>query len=96
MSEQVTMQIGSLELRKTDEGWLYLSEGTGNEPDTWCDATSVLGPFGGTGVNDLLDELAATKASKTARESELEDVLEHIRGKSCCSDAWDLIDEVMP
>lgn len=49
MSEQVTMQFGSLELRKTDEGWLYLSEGVGNEPDTWCDATSVLGPFGGLG-----------------------------------------------
>nr|WP_176451499.1 hypothetical protein [Pseudomonas putida] len=39
MSEQVTMQFGPLELRKTEEGWQYLSEGVGHEPDTWCDAT---------------------------------------------------------
>lgn len=96
MSEQVTMQFGPLELRKTEEGWQYLSEGVGHEPDTWCDATSVLGPFGGSGVNDLLDELAATKANAEARESELVDVLQHIRGKSCCSDAWNAIDEVVP
>lgn len=38
MSEQVTMQFGPLELRKTEEGWQYLSEGVGHEPDTWCDA----------------------------------------------------------
>jgi hypothetical protein len=96
MTDQVTMQFGPLELRKTEEGWQYLSQGAGHEPGTWCDATSVLGPFGGSGVNDLLDELAATKFSKTARESELEDVLEHIRGKSSCCDAWDLIDQVLP
>lgn len=96
MSEQETMQVGSLELRKTDEGWEFLSEGQAGEPDRWCDATSVLGPFGGSGVNDLLDELAAIKARAAARETELVDVLEHIRGKSCCSDAWDLIDQVLP
>lgn len=28
MSTQETMQVGTLELRKTDEGWQYLSEGT--------------------------------------------------------------------
>lgn len=96
MSEHETMQVGSLELRKTEEGWQYLSEGAGGEPDRWCDATSVLGPFGGSGVNDLLDDLAATKASAAARETELVEVLQHIRGKSSCCDAWDCIDEVVP
>ncbi|MPQ69502.1 hypothetical protein [Pseudomonas sp. MWU12-2323] len=61
MSDQETMQVGPLELRKSEEGWEYLSEGIGHEHDNWCDATSVLGPFGGSGVNDLLDELAATR-----------------------------------
>ncbi len=61
MSNQETMRFGTLELRKTEEGWQYLSEGVGHEPDIWCDATSVLGPFGGSGVNDVLDELATTK-----------------------------------
>lgn len=96
MSQQVTMQVGTLELRKTDEGWQYLSEGVGYEPDSWIDAASMWGPFGGSGLSKLLDELAAAKASKTDRETALEDVLEHIRGKSSCSDAWDLIDKVLP
>lgn len=61
MSEIQTMQVGPVEVRKTAEGWQYLSEGVGNEPDHWCDATSVLGPFGGSGVNTLLDELLAAR-----------------------------------
>lgn len=65
MSDRETMQVGSLELRKTVDGWQYLSEGVANDPDTWYDATSVLGPFGGSGVNDLLDELSAAKTELT-------------------------------
>ncbi|MEX6780480.1 hypothetical protein [Pseudomonas aeruginosa] len=61
MSEIQTMQVGPVEVRKTAEGWQYLSEGVGNDPDHWCDATSVLGPFGGSGVNTLLDELLAAR-----------------------------------
>lgn len=61
MSDFQTMQVGPLELRKSAEGWEYLSEGVGNDPDNWCDATSVLGPFGGSGVNTLLDELLAAR-----------------------------------
>jgi len=61
MSVIQAMQVGTLELRKTDEGWQYLSEGVANEPDLWCDASDVLGPFGGSGVNDLLDELWAAR-----------------------------------
>lgn len=95
-TEQQTMTVGELQLRKTDEGWQYLSEGIGHEPDTWCDATSVLGPFGGSGVNDLLDEMAAVKAHAAAREEELTDVLQYIRGASSCSDVWDHIDKVIP
>lgn len=70
MSVIQAMQVGSLELRKTDEGWQYLSEGVENEPDRWCDATDVLGPFGGSGVNDLLDELwtARVQAAQSARK----------------------------
>lgn len=92
MTNKLTMEVNGLQLRRTDEGWQYLSEGYATDPDTWCDATSTLGPFSGDGVNHLLDELASAKA----REEELTDTLEHIRGKSSCSDAWDLIDEVLP
>lgn len=61
MSQNETMQALSLNLRKTESGWQYLSEGVGTDPDTWCDATSALSPFSGSGVNSLLDELAAAK-----------------------------------
>lgn len=96
MTKHQTIQFASQTLRKTQEGWQYLSEGLEGAPDCWCDATSVIGPFGGSGVNALLDEVAATLANAAARESELVDVLQHIRGKSNCSDAWDAIDEVVP
>lgn len=65
------MQVGHLDLQKTDEGWQYLSEGSETDPAEWCDATSVLGPFGGSGVNDLLDELAASRAQCASLEAEL-------------------------
>jgi len=87
-----TMKVGTLDLRRTAEGWQYQSEGAGNEPDQWCDATDTLGPFGRSGVNTLLDALSAA----AAREEQLVDTLSHIRGKSSCCDAWDLIDEVVP
>ena len=61
MSQIQTMQVGAVELRRTSEGWQYLSEGVGNDPDRWCDATSVLAPFGGSGVSTLLDELLAAR-----------------------------------
>lgn len=97
MSQQViTMKVGTLELRKTEAGWEYLSEGVAGDPELWCDAAGALSPFSGTGVNSLLDELAATKLYQSARESELEEVLGYIRGKSNCCDAWDAIDEVIP
>lgn len=66
MSDQDKMQVGPLELRKTEEGWEYLSEGLGGEPDRWFEATDVLCPFGGSGVNDLLDELAMAKSRAEA------------------------------
>lgn len=68
MSDSTTLQVGSLEMRKTAEGWQYLSEGVQGEPDRWCDATSSLGPFSNAGVNNLLDELLAArlKAAQTA------------------------------
>lgn len=55
------MRVGPVELRKTDEGWQFLSGGVEHHPDRWCDATSSLGPFGGAGVNTLLDELLAAR-----------------------------------
>lgn len=63
MSELETMQVGSLQLRNTDDGWQYLSEGLGGEPDRWSDAADILGPFGGSGINDLLDALSTAKAA---------------------------------
>ncbi|NRC34124.1 hypothetical protein [Pseudomonas aeruginosa] len=96
MCEQITMQVGELELRRTEEGWEYLSQEADGQPGEWSDATSVLGPFGGSGVNDLLDELAAVKASKSTREAELEKALWVMRGKSSCRESWDLIDKLVP
>lgn len=61
MNAVQTMRIGAIELRKTDGGWQYLIEGIENEPDHWCDATSFLGPLGGSGTNNLLDELLAAR-----------------------------------
>lgn len=92
MTTEKILLLDNLQLRRSEEGWEYLSEGYGLDPDTWCDATSTLGPFSGDGVNNLLDELADARA----RVESLTDTLEHIRGKSSCSDAWDLIDEVLP
>jgi hypothetical protein len=63
----VTMNLDGLELRKTDDGWQYLSEGISNDPDHWCDATSVLGPFSGSGTGKLLDELLAAKEREAQR-----------------------------
>lgn len=71
MSDYETMQVGELELRKGEEGWQHLSEGYGDEPDRWCDATDVLGPFGGSGINDVLDELAASKRKAEALLSQV-------------------------
>ncbi|WHS57381.1 MULTISPECIES: hypothetical protein [Pseudomonas] len=70
MSDCPTLQVGEVELRKTADGWQYLSEGVQGEPDCWCDATSMLGPFSHSGVGSLLDELLVareTAATKTKR-----------------------------
>lgn len=61
MSEVQTLQVGTLELRKTAEGWEYLSEGLQGEPDRWCNAATSLGPFSNLGVSILLDELVGAR-----------------------------------
>nr|WP_192963393.1 hypothetical protein [Pseudomonas fluorescens]CEK42217.1 hypothetical protein PQBR57_0264 [Pseudomonas fluorescens SBW25] len=61
MNDFPTMQVVGLDLRKTESGWQYLNEGVHNEPDSWCDASSSLGPFSNAGVNSLLDELLAAR-----------------------------------
>ena len=61
IAEMETMQVNSLDVQKTAEGWMYLSQGVGNDPDRWCDATNSLGPFSGSGITVLLDELYAAK-----------------------------------
>ncbi|HBO4842637.1 hypothetical protein [Pseudomonas aeruginosa] len=45
-------------LRRSANGWEFLSEGVGYEADAWYPAADVLGPFSGSGVDTLLDELA--------------------------------------
>ncbi|MBG4400736.1 hypothetical protein I4940_07960 [Pseudomonas aeruginosa] len=45
-------------LRRSANGWEFLSEGVGYEADAWHPAADVLGPFSGSGVDTLLDELA--------------------------------------
>lgn len=67
MSEFPKLHVGKLALRKTAEGWQYLSEGLQGEPDLWCDATSVLGPFSHSGVGTLLDELLEAREAATAK-----------------------------
>lgn len=73
LSDLPIMQVGPLSLRKTPDGWQYLSEGLQGEPDRWCDAASVLGPFSNSGVTSLLDELqgarelAAQQAKRVCR-----------------------------
>ena len=67
MCDLPTMQVGTLELCKTPEGWQYLSKGEQSEPDSWCDAASVLGPFSNSGVGGLLDELLAARELATLR-----------------------------
>lgn len=59
--EPLSMQVGPIELIKKDGGWLYKSEGMAGDHDVWCEAGNVLGPFGGSGVEDLLDELFSAK-----------------------------------
>lgn len=61
MSEIQTMQVGSLELRKTADGWQYLCKGKVNEPEYWWDATTLLAPFGGAGLSTVFDELLAAR-----------------------------------
>jgi hypothetical protein len=67
LSDVPTLQVGTLELRKTDEGWQYLSEGLHGEPDRWCDAATALGPFSNLGVSILLDELLGARELTTLR-----------------------------
>lgn len=92
MSEIQTMQVGTLELQKTAEGWQFLSEGVGFEPDRWCDASNTLGPFGGSGVNTLLDEILAARQQA---EQKAESVCKNCRHwgemyEGCC----DFIDTI--
>ncbi len=93
MSGIQTMRVGDLYLRKTDEGWQYLREGIGGDPDRWCDATSMIGPFGGSGVTSLLDDLLATRQ---ATEEKAANVCKNCRfwgavTEGCC-DFIDTID----
>ncbi|NVL49832.1 hypothetical protein F2S72_08780 [Pseudomonas syringae pv. actinidiae] len=66
-NEMQTMQVAGVEVRKTSDGWQYLSEGIQNEADVWCNASSALGPFGNAGVFALLDELHAARADAAQR-----------------------------
>lgn len=53
------MKINGIEVR-ADEcgGWVYLQEGYGyEEPDAWHSVCDVMGPFGGSGVEQIFDLL---------------------------------------
>jgi hypothetical protein len=57
--EGKTMKINGIEVR-SDEcgGWVYLQEGYGyDEPDAWHSVRDVMGPFGGSGVEQLFELL---------------------------------------
>lgn len=90
MNESPTMQVGGLDLRKTDSGWQYLSEGVHNEPDRWCDATSALGPFSHSGIATLLDELHAARTVAAQRAASICKNCRWWVGKSVC----DFIDTI--
>lgn len=51
-----TMRVNTIELRKTEEGWEFLTEGD-DEPAQWRPAGDMFGPFVGDGVDLLLNEL---------------------------------------
>lgn len=57
--EGKTMKINGIEVR-ADEcgGWVYLQEGCGyEESDAWHSVCDVIGPFGGSGVEQIFDLL---------------------------------------
>lgn len=52
------MKINGIEVRSNEMGeWEYLAEGYGFDRDTWHPVADVMGPFGGSGVDQLFDLL---------------------------------------
>lgn len=90
MYEFPTMQVGTLELRKTPEGWQYLSEGLNGDPDRWCNAASELGPFSNSGVTGLLDELLVARLLDTRQAGSVCSNCEHWTSDRYC----DFIDTI--
>lgn len=66
MHDQQFLQLDELRLCKDEEGWKYLSQGYGFDPDQWVDAANVLGPFGGSGIYSVLDAMADLQAKVDA------------------------------
>ena len=90
MSEVQTLQVGTLELRKTAEGWEYLSEGLQGEPDRWCNAATSLGPFSNLGESILLDELVGARELAALRVKSVCRNCRHWTSKGYC----DFIDTI--
>ena len=63
-AERVAFEICGVTVRQNDVGdWEYLSEGYGyDHPDSWQPCSDVLGPFGGSGVDNLLSAYAELQA----------------------------------
>ncbi|SNS16789.1 hypothetical protein [Pseudomonas segetis] len=72
MSAKTEFNLNGLELRKTDGGWQYLSEGTHSDPDVWVYASSSLTPFSGSGVDALLDEVKRLQGEYDKQAQEIE------------------------
>jgi hypothetical protein len=63
-AERVAFEICGVTVRQNDVGdWEYMSEGYGlDHPDSWHSCADVLGPFGGSGVDNLLSAYAELQA----------------------------------
>lgn len=72
--EKGEFEIDGIPVRRNEVGdWEYLCEGHGFDPDTWNACIDIFGPFGGSGVERLLNAYADLLA-KQAPEVKVEPV----------------------
>lgn len=96
MSQNLTITAGAYELRQTDSGWKVEIDAGNSEAGASSDVEALNDRLKDSAMSDLLESLAKELLKASNRETELVDMLQHIRGNSSCWDVWDEIDEVIP
>lgn len=67
--DQGEFEIDGIQVRRNEVGdWEYLCEGHGFDPDTWNACIDIFGPFGGSGVERLLNAYADLLAKQAPEE----------------------------